>query len=415
MDKTPREMYQEREKRVSDTIALKIPDRVPVMLEMSYFPARYAGITCEAVYYDYDRWLEANRKAVRDFAPDIVQLTQFFPGKVYEILDPKQIKWPGHGADPYHTHRFIEGEFLKADEYDALMADHTDFLLRYYVPRIFGALEPFSRLPPFWTTTMSYMEVPELAEALVSPEIHGALEKLLAAGQEMARWSAKRKAFGEAIEAMGFPLHGVRGAHVPFDFLSYHMRGLQGMYLDMYRQPEKLIEVFDNLLPVQLKKAVISAQKTGKKRVFWALHRGADGFMSNKQFEKFYWPYVKRIVHTLLDEGLVPCLFLEGDYTSRLEYFLELPRGKVMGRFDCSDIRKAKEVLGGHMCIMGNVPSSILAMGTPREVEDYCRMLIDVVGKGGGLIVAPRSAIDEARPENVRRMVDFTKEYGRYG
>ncbi len=414
MDKTPQELYQEREKRVSDAIELKIPDRVPVMLELSYFPARYAGITCEAAFYDYDRWLDAYRRSVQDFAPDIVWVTPFFPGKVYEILDPRQIKWPGHGIDPHRAHQFIEGEFLKADEYDALMEDHTDFLLRCYLPRIYGALEPFSKLPPFWMTTFSHRDLPELAEALVSPEIYGALEKLLEAGREMAKWSAQRKAFGEEIENLGFPLHGARGAHVPFDILSYHIRGMQGMYLDMFRQPEKLIEVFDNLMPIQLKKSVMYAKKAGRKRVFWALHRGADCFMSKKQFEKFYWPYVKKIVHTLIDEGLVPCLFLEGDYTSRLEYFLELPKGKVMGRFDCSDIKKAKEVLNGHMCIMGNVPSSVLATGTPQEVEEYCRMLIDVVGKGGGLIVAPRSSIDDARPENVKRMVDFTKEYGRY-
>ena len=60
------------------------------------------------------------------------------------------------------------------------------------------------------------------------------------------------------------------------------------------------------------------------------------------------------------------------------------------------------------MCQLGNVPASTL------HIEDYCRMLIDVVGKGGGLIVAPRSSIDEARPEDIKRMVEFSREYGRY-
>jgi uroporphyrinogen-III decarboxylase len=221
-------------------------------------------------------------------------------------------------------------------------------------------------------------------------------------------------AFGKEIEKLGFPLYGVSGAHVPFDFLSYHMRGLQGIYLDMYRQPDKLIEVFDRLLPLQIKNALMNAQNSGRKRVYQALHRGADGFMSAKQFETFYWPYVKKIVQAEIDEGLTPCLFLEGDYTSRLEYFLELPKGKILARFDSSDIKKAKEILHGHVCIMGNVPASMLQIGTPQDVEDYCKNLIDVVGKDGGFIMAPRSSMDEARPENIRKMVDFTKEYGKY-
>ena len=64
MEKTPEELYQEREQRVTDTINHKIPDRVPIMLELSYFPAKYAGITCEAAYFDYDKWLSANCKTV---------------------------------------------------------------------------------------------------------------------------------------------------------------------------------------------------------------------------------------------------------------------------------------------------------------------------------------------------------------
>jgi len=37
---------------------------------------------------------------------------------------------------------------------------------------------------------------------------------------------------------------------------------------------------------------------------------------------------------------------------------------------------------------------------------------IDVVGKGGGFIMGPRSAIDEANPELVKVWRDFTREYG---
>ncbi len=144
-----------------------------------------------------------------------------------------------------------------------------------------------------------------------------------------------------------------------------------------------------------------------------ALHRGSDGFMSLKQFETFYWPYFKKVVLNLVDQGLTPCPFLEGIWDQRLEYLLEFPKGKVLCHFAQTDMFKAKEVLKDHLCIMGNVPSSILQFGSVQDVEDYCRKLIDVCGKGGGFIMT-HMPIDEAKPENVKAMVDFTKSYGVY-
>ncbi|MBN2063008.1 MAG: hypothetical protein JW882_21575 [Deltaproteobacteria bacterium] len=414
MEKDPKDLYREREKRISDAISLKTPDRVPVMLELSYLPAKYMGTTCEAAYYDYDLWLEAYCKALEDLAPDMVQIAPFFPGKIYEILDPRQLRLPGQGIDPRHSHQFIEQECLKADEYDHFMEDHSDFLLRRYLPRIFGALEPFSKMPPFLETASDYRAIARLVEPFARPEIQAALEKMVKAGQEASKWRPRIEAFGIKIEELGFPLYGTGGEHVPFDHLSYHVRGLHGIYMDMYRQPEKLIEVFDWLMPLIINKALKRANASNRKRVYFALHRGSGIFMSPEQFETFYWPYVKKLVNALVDEEFIPCLFLEGDYTSRLEYFLELPKGRVLCRFDSSDLFKAKEVLKGHVCIMGDVPCSLLQLGSQQEVRDYCKRIIDVVGKGGGFIIAPGSAPDDVKPENVKAMVDYTKEYGVY-
>lgn len=152
----------------------------------------------------------------------------------------------------------------------------------------------------------------------------------------------------------------------------------------------------------------------GSRRVFMALHRGADGFMSLKQFEKFYWPFLKEVIITIVDAGYIPGVFFEGNYTSRLEYLLELPKGKVLAHLDTTDIYKAKEILKGHLCIRGNVPPTLLQTGTVQDVKDYMKELIDVVGKDGGLVVCPRSSPEKAKPENLKTMIDFTKEYGVY-
>ena len=117
---------------------------------------------------------------------------------------------------------------------------------------------------------------------------------------------------------------------------------------------------------------------------------------------------------TLIERGATPCIFFEGNCTSLLEYLLDFPKGKILARFDRTDIFRAKEILKDHTCIEGNVPSSLLQLGTVQQVKDHCKKLIDVIGKDGGYIIAPRSSTDEVNPENLKAMIEFTKEYGVY-
>ncbi len=156
------------------------------------------------------------------------------------------------------------------------------------------------------------------------------------------------------------------------------------------------------------------ARSSGNPFVFIPLHKGADGFMSQEQYETFYWPTLKKVILGLIDEGLVPFIFAEGAYDTRLEIVQDIPKGRTIWQFDYTDMARAKEVLGKTACIAGNVPISLLSTGTPDEVKDYCKKLIDVAGKDGGFILASGAVIDTANPENVRTMIEFTREYGVY-
>ena len=138
--------------------------------------------------------------------------------------------------------------------------------------------------------------------------------------------------------------------------------------------------------------------------------------MSNEQFAEFYWPSLKQVILALIDAGLTPMPFFEGDYTSRLEFLAELPPGKVLAHFDIIDKQKAKEIIGDVICFWGNVPAQMLVTGTPEQVKDYVKELIDIFGDNGGLIVD--GAVDgvppESKPENVEAMTQAVFEYGVY-
>jgi uroporphyrinogen-III decarboxylase len=120
------------------------------------------------------------------------------------------------------------------------------------------------------------------------------------------------------------------------------------------------------------------------------------------------------MILTLIDHGLTPCPFFEGNHTQRLEYYADLPKGKILGFFDSTDIHRAKDILGKTMCRSGFMPLLVLQTGTEDDVKTQAKRLIDVLGKDGGFIMGPRSAMDEADPRLVKAWFDFTKEYGVY-
>ena len=405
--------YKKRVTRLINAIQLKEPDRVPVMLPVGFYPAYYAGITLQTVIYDYDELRRAWVKFLHDFDADTYSGPGLvLPGRVFEALDYKLYKWPDHGlSSDSSLYQCVEGEYMKADEYDALIKDPSDFWMRVYMPRIFGALEPFQKLSPFTTI----IEIPTAYFIpYTMPDVQAAFQALLDAGRETAKWlEAVRDCNREALEA-GFPSLRSGIVKAPFDTIGDTLRGTQGIIMDMYRQPDKLLEAMERITPLTIEAAVSAVNASGGMTAFIPLHKGDDVFMSGKQYETFYWPTLKKVVLGLIDEGIVPVLFAEGSYMTRLEIIKDLPTGAVMWWFDQTDMARAKEVLGDTACIAGNVPTSLLITGTPQAVKEYCRKLIEVAGKGGGFILTGGANIDKGNPDNLRAMMEAAKEYGVY-
>ena len=411
--KSPEQLYEEREARIRDAIALRQPDRVPVRIGMTYFPATYAGIPKSVAYYDAVAWRQAVMKTVVELEPDVYQVSAgTSSGAVLELLDPTQTKWPGGPLPPNVSHQAIDVECMKESEYDLFLSDPTDFTIRYLLPRAYGALAPLAELPELAERAVG---LAGLTELFIRPEYRQLGRTLIKAGRETQKWRLASGNVEADLAAVGFPPSGHMGGAggAPFDMISDFYRGMRGAMLDMYRCPDKLLAACNMLLERRLARVMPANPKMpgNPKRVFIALHRGADGFMSRKQFEKFYWPGLKAAMLKTIEMGFVPMPFCEGRYADRLEYFLELPKGKVVAHFDQTDMVRAKEILKDHVCLMGNVPPSLLQVGSPSEVEEYCKKLIKVCGKGGGFILTNGSSIDEAKPRNIRAMIESVKKY----
>jgi len=413
MGNTKAALYAEREKRVLDAIALKVPDRVPIIVRYGYFPVKYAGITMQEFIYEPEKLWESQWKTIRDFPGDMIQnpYTNRLLGPLLDTLDCKQVMWPGRQLGPQGSFQFLEGERMLPDEYEAFLSDPSDFVMRRYWPRIFSALKGFEKLSPF-RDMLSYGGLVGGTFGFGLPEVVEAMEALKKAGEESAKVVVYLRRFAEKAKEEGFPLEVGATANAPFDELGDYFRGTKGIMLDMYRRPEMVIKACERFLPFMIEKAVAGARTSGNPRVFIPLHKGADGYMSREQFLKFYWPTLHELMVALIDRGLTPFPFIEGDYTSRLDIIRDIPAGKACYTFEATDVVQAKKVLGDRVCVRGNVPGSLLVAGTPDDVKKYCRTLIDTVGRDGGFILDTSTSLDDAKPENVRAMFEAAEAYG---
>jgi len=400
--------------RLKDAIQLREADRVPVTVLPSMFPFKNAGMTVEEAMYDYDKCATAFKEFILEYEPDM-HIGAWAPGagKFYEILDYKLYAWPGHGVAPEHSYQCIEDEYMTADEYDLLMTDPSFYFRNFYLPRVFGALEGFKMLAPLTSNLEMYgLGLNFVPYAL--PPVQNTFKALFEAGTEALKWAMVMGGTDVELKTLGCPTILGGFTKAPFDVIGDTLRGTKGIMLDIYRQPDKLLAAMNALVPIMIGMGVGAAQQTGNPLIFIPLHKGADGFLSDEQFKKFYWPTLQQVIVGLIENGCIPFPALEGHWSTRLEVIQDIPPGKTAWMVDQSDMVKVKETLGKNACLIGNVSSSMLKLGTPQEVKDYVKKLIDTVGKGGGFIVSNGAFFDEAEPENVKAMVDAAREYGVY-
>jgi len=413
LDDRARETYLARLTRIIAALKMQEADRVPCLLPAGQFPAYYAGIDTRTAMYDYQAMKRAWLKFMYDFDGDTFAGAGLGSGIVNEILRVKSMKWPGHGLPADATMgQFVEGEYMKADESDLLIDDPSDYCFRYYLPRSTGAFEPFRKIMPF----RHIMGMPtSFLGTCTDPEVQTAFQALLDASRELARYRDVAVEIITEARSIGYPsLMSGAQAHAPFDIFADTMRGTRGITNDMYRQPDKLIEAMKRIIPWIVESALAAANLSETPIVFFALHKGDDSFMSDKQFEKFYWPYFRQVIMAFVNEGCIPLLFAEGSYNRRLEMVADLPPASVIWWFDRTDMKRAKEVLGKNNCISGNVPTSLMCKGSPDQVKACCRQLIADCGKGGGFIMAGGASIDKGNPDNFHAMMAAAKEFGRY-
>ncbi len=411
MEVNNRSQYQERLERFEKTITFQSPDRVPVIpIDVHYFPTNLIGMSKKDATYKYEARFKAWRDMVLKFDFDMAPVSSLFPPQVYEEIGYNLYKWPGNGLPDDTAFQYIEGEYMKAEDFDALLSNPSDYLMRTLWPRLATGLKPMEGLFPLH---LGYYNPPfALGSFLATDSSQKMLKSLSRLGILYKKYHEVDIKYTNGLMELRYPIAwGIFG--VPsFDLVSEMLRGLQGSMLDLFTIPDKLIKTVDMFTDAQLQSLISTAKFINNPRVAIFSHRGGSSFMSNKQFETYYWPSIKKMILGLLDAGLTPCPFFQGDWTPRLPYLEELPQRKFPIHFDNTDRKGAKKYLRDKFCFWGNISPMILIHGTKQQVKDDVKELIDTFAANGGLIIDGGIEIpDEARPENVTAMIEAAMEY----
>jgi hypothetical protein len=377
------------EERLKTVIRLQVPDRVPSCPFIYHFAASYAGITYRDLWADPGKYRAAVDVCFDELGPwDIYYPVNPRYPQVYTFIMPMEARWPGLGLEPDVICQLIEGELMKSEDYQWVISSGEEHRLTAYL--VFF-VEMIARA---WG-----LKSGKGAYAYALPRL---LMHLAGWRKEFASW--KRRGVTTLYSFL---------PEAAFDSFSL-ARGLPAFACDCMRRPADVARAADALIDSYYFVTRVITALMGVPRVEIFLHRSSNDFISPAMFEELSFPSLKRLVDRCVEAGISPVLHCDGNWDRNLEVLRGLPAGNCVVQFDGpTDIFLAKRVIGDRMCIMGDVPATMLCLGSPAEVDEYCHRLIEEVGLSGGFIMAAGCEIPpNARPANVKAMLDSVRRYG---
>ena len=363
-------ILDQRKTRIEKAISLERPDRVPVVLE-------YAGFAATATNTSMADFVSTPAKATQTMIEaykligggDAINYGSFSPYRLSYLFGAK-VRVPGVDLPPDEMWQVHETELMRRVDYDRILnIGWQAFFQEFLYSRVFNDAEPG-----------------------LLPENQDSVDVL-------GLWAEQ-----------GVPVLTGGDVTSPFELLCGG-RSLVSFFLDLAEIPDKVAAVMDEIVPHCAKKISQKALARGYPVVWVGGWRAAPFMISPKMWERFAWPYFRRLVYEVLDSGLTPLLHLDSNWERELGRFREFPKGKVIAALDGdTDIFRAKEILGDHTCLMGDVPASLYAFGSPDDVYRYSRRLVEGVGPDGFILQSGCDIPANATLKNVQAMIAAARE-----
>lgn len=175
---------------------------------------------------------------------------------------------------------------------------------------------------------------------------------------------------------------------------------------DLYKHLDLVKEAMAVALP-EMQEAMRASLRALRPYAVWlGGWRTASEFVAPKFWDTLVFPYFKAMAETVIEEGVTPVFHLDSNWDRDVEVFLDMPKGCVFSPDGMTDIFRARKILDGHMAVLGDVPASMLSIGTPEEVTAYCNRLLDELGPTGFILAQGCDIPPNAKMENIAAMIN---------
>jgi uroporphyrinogen-III decarboxylase len=391
-------LYEERLERYVTALRNGKPDMIPIRPFVAEWTARYAGYTCQDVTHDYTKAFDAVCRCAADFDWDaIVPNMVFVWTGLTQAIGLRYYGIPGIELPPDMPFQYKEpsedAAYMRSDEYDELIRDPTAFLYNVWLPRVSV----------------------EVSSAKENTTYRNQLA-LVKGGMAMLQYFY---AFGPQIERLRTECGTVSAIagilKAPLDILADKLRGYIGLCMDLEERPKKVLAACEALMPHLCHVALTTADPAKQVPVGFWMHRSCVPFITPEKFESHSWATLKPIIEELWKNGHQTLFYAEGNWDRHLDSFAELPDTSIVYHVDRGDIFEVHRKIGEKFCLSGGIPNDLLAIGSPEDVKEYCRKVIDgVAGDGGYIMDAGAIMQTDSKVENLRAMTEVTREYGVY-
>ncbi len=200
----------------------------------------------------------------------------------------------------------------------------------------------------------------------------------------------------------------------PMD-LAAQLRGMSELMMDIAlgEQEELIHALLDYARRVATRYAYALIECGGHSTSIGEAEASPD-LISPQHYRRYPWVHEKKMAAELKGQGIILHNHICGNTGAITEDFVATG-APVLEVDHKTEPSKIKEAARHKSCLLGNIDTRLLSLGTPAEIDDACRELVRVWKPDSGFILGPGCAMGAETPaENIHALVEAARKYGVY-
>ncbi len=384
-------LLSERKKILTETVKHRLPKRILNCSQTRAWPISDAGYKLKEAFSSLEKYKEALFKCQENYDFDMYTSFIRFQYSITEALG-------GGGLVINDSKGSIEYEdtaFMQENEYPLLVKQG---LVKFLYEQIF---------PLKYGLSASHEESLKMIKSALKEQ-----KKLNELKHEIEL--TFRNTYGVAKDTNSFL------TKTPIDMLCLCLRGVKEFSKDLRRIDDsvifKALDAIDGSTALLLDDRLKSFEETDYILYPNSVNSTTVSFLSAKQFEKFDWPYLKKICDVVVKNDSRSLLFPIGSFSHLTDCFQELPKGHFTMIAEMDDIAFLMKKLP-NMSFIGGFPTYLLGHASKEECVRKAKEVIDAYACDRSYIFSTDKMLNvpqDALGENLRAVNEFVKDYGVY-